>query len=220
MMIQADKVTLSGQTLGFGLAGPDGTIQTLINPDRFFPLASVAKLITAVGAAAHEPGGALNDWMMAAIRDHDREATAQLLEAAGGAGRINTWLRDAGFAHMRVHADNRDPEANAATPRTVLSFLHRLAAGGLITGPALDAVMTALARQSDPDGLLSGLGPGTAWHHMTGGMAGVCNDVGFLRSRAGTITCCAFVEGDPQGEWYELEQTLGRVGAAIKAQNP
>lgn len=48
---------------------------------------------------------------------------------------------------------------------------------------------------------------------MTGGLEGVCNDVGFFEVNGRTIIVVGLVEAqDNQIQWEQLEQTLQKIG--------
>lgn len=207
-------VAAPGQILGVAVAGPEME-PVLLNPDRPFAMASVAKLIIAV-AALRTGRPVADELVLRAVSHHDGQATGALMEAAGGEAEVNAWLSSSGWGTIRVAADNRSRTGNIATPRALHYFVSRLVAGQLLDGGGLALVRRALIEQVDPDGLLSGLSPGSRWLHMTGGMDGVCNDVGILVADGREYICAVLAEADPDGDWSQLERTVGRVGSAIQ----
>lgn len=47
---------------------------------------------------------------------------------------------------------------------------------------------------------------------MTGGLNGVCNDMGVLSCGDGLLVCAVCIQGN--GDWSRLNQAAGDVGAA------
>lgn len=210
------------KTIGLALIDPQTLQRFDWNPDRRFPLGSVAKLLLAVatlqtaeGTSKGETVGGLPHLVQDAISRHSGDATGHLFDMVGGPEAVNLWLQSRGLAAARVAANQRDPEANSATPKVMARFLHDLLGGRPLQRPGQELVLQALAAQTDPDGMLQGLPGDARWAHMTGGFEGVCNDVGILSRYESTLVCCVFVQGDPHGDWEELRETVGHIGHIV-----
>lgn len=207
------------KTIGLVVIDPQTLQEFSWNADRRFPLGSVAKLLLAVAVLQMvgdmpqgEMGKELSRLVWEAISLHSATATSGLFDLAGGPEAVNLWLQSKGFADASVAVNQRDPEANSATPRAIAHVLTGILDGRLLHAPAQELVLRALAEQTDPDGVLQGLPSGARWAHMTGGFQGVCNDVGILTKPEATLICCAFVQGDPRGDWDELREAVARIG--------
>ncbi|MHB9144544.1 MAG: serine hydrolase [Symbiobacteriia bacterium] len=210
----------ASKVIGLALLNPQTLWEFHWNPDRRFPLGSVAKLLLAA-AALSAMDRDLDDQTTHLVRDavslHSRRATDQLLDMVGGAEAVNTWLQSRGYIDACVASDPRDLTANSATPQAIAHFLNDLSSGRLLHSQAQGVVLSALAEQADSDGVLQGVPPGTGWAHVTGGFEGVCNDVGILAKPRSALLCCVFVQGDPAGDWNELRETVAQVGRIVWA---
>lgn len=214
----------ASKTIGLALINSQTSERFGWHPVQRFPLGSVAKLLLAVAVLQMvgdmpqgEKGEELSRLVWEAISLHSATATARLFDLAGGPEAVNLWLQSKGFADASVAANQRDPEANSATPRAIAHVLAGILDGRLLHGPVQELVLRALAEQTDPDGVLQGLPSGARWAHMTGGFQGVCNDVGILTRPDATLICCVFIQGDPHGDWEELREAVARIGQRIWA---
>ncbi len=213
-MIPIEKIKEAvpeGMELGFALLDTKTGEKILFNAEEEFPLASVAKFITAVVAFSKSDveGNSVTD----AISVHSKEAFGELLETTGQEN-LNSFLKESGL-NLSIDADNTDRAKNVGTPAAMMEFLSLLLEGKILPPEKLALVMDALKNQEDPDGFGFHL-HAKKWLHMTGGLEGVCVDAGYVPTDDGCPIVVGFVKADPQmHEWKTFKATLGRIGNLI-----
>lgn len=50
---------------------------------------------------------------------------------------------------------------------------------------------------------------------MTGGMEGICNEIGYLKLEDRTIICIGFLKSIKEIEWNKLEEIMTEIGEII-----
>lgn len=178
-----------------------------INENKKFPLASLAKWI--VGSIAFQKNEHIAPiTIKEAISKHSREAYNSIL------GRMDIKEINVELQHMNldilVNKDNTSIIKNCGTPASVfqfMKFLYKHEKENMF-------IFESLKEQEDPDGFQ--FSKQYEWLHMTGGLATVCNDVGYLYLEDRVLFCIGFVQAiDANTEWYQLEQVLKNIGERI-----
>lgn len=181
----------------------------MFNEEELFPLASIAKFITAIFSMSKK---ASSDAVFQSIAYHDAEAYIKL-NSLFTENELNHRLSSIGL-EIKVNLDNRSLIENIATPKSVFLLLHALYERKLLDEESTTFILQVLEEQSDVDGFrLNG-----RWLHMTGGLDGVCNDVGFLVLEDRVLILVGFVKTKhSEIGWYELEALLKSIGEQIQA---
>ena len=206
----------TGAQIGLSVRHAAGGWQIGYGEQKQWPLASLAKLLTAVAYlrtldrnGEKSITAEVRELVIAAVSRHDRAASCALTARAGGLQAVNELLRDEGFHQLHLTADHASRE-NCGTPRDLTLILQRILCGELLSAHATALILEAMRGQTDPDGLRSGLPVGVSWAHMTGGLDDVCNDMGFLEIPSGQLLCAVCVTGSLP--WPQLEQAVSTVG--------
>ena len=178
-----------------------------INEKEYFPLASIAKLITSVFSLNRN---ASLDCVQKSISLHDSECY-QKLNTIISDEEINDRLLECNL-NIKVQSDNQDKMNNIATPEGIGTFLTYLIDEKLLNHENTKIILDALRRQEDPDGFqFQG-----QWLHMTGGLQGVCNDVGYLIKDERIMILAGFIKTtNPQVNWSQLESLMMNIGELI-----
>ncbi|WP_064093498.1 serine hydrolase [Rossellomorea aquimaris] len=178
-----------------------------INENEYFPLASIAKFITSVFSLNRN---APLESVQKSISHHDSESY-QKLNTIISDKEINDRLHELNLDVM-VHKENQDKIHNIGTPEGVATFLKYLIDEELLNHENTKNILEALRTQKDPDGFrFQG-----QWLHMTGGLEGVCNDVGYLIIEDRPIIIAGFIKTTHvQVSWSHLEAGLRKIGEII-----
>ncbi len=172
-----------------------------------FPLASLSKFIASIFALKVN---APKELIHKTISNHDHESYVKLLDYVSIEEQNKELIP---FGRIRVDRNNRSVSENSGTPKGIYNLLVHLINGQILNDTMTSFITKCLLDQSDPDGFkLSG-----KWSHMTGGLEGVCNDIGFIQLGDRVITVVGLVRTiDPSVEWNQLELLLDNVGQLIK----
>lgn len=197
--------------LGFYLLDTETQQHLEINADDPFPLASISKLITAVAVLSQNDQIAPTV-VLDTVAKHCNHSYQQLLNEVSVEG-INRWLKELNV-NVKMDADNRNKVSNCGTPRGLAELIHLLLKGELLDIDSTQLILTAFEKQSDPDGFR--FNKNHRWFHMTGGLDGVCNDVGLFEVNNRTFIVVGLVEAeDTETRWEQLEQTLQEIGSLL-----
>ncbi|MED1412640.1 serine hydrolase [Bacillus paramycoides] len=197
--------------LGFYLLDTKTKEQIVINENDWFPLASVSKLITAIFALAKNINIKKED-IFNVISRHCDSSYKRLLEEISSE-EINSQLAKLNI-EIKVDNDNKDKVNNLGTPNGIHTILSLLLEGELLESSSKHLVIKSLEQQNDEDGFK--LNKHSNWYHMTGGLEGVCNDIGYLEFEDRKIIIIGLIETtDTDTEWYHLEETLQKIGKII-----
>jgi hypothetical protein len=126
---------------------------------------------------------------------------------------LNQQLRELNI-DLKVNANNQDKAKNSGTAKGVFEVLYHLLNGGILDDCPKQWIMEGLRLQNDVDGFR--FRKDNNWNHMTGGLDGVCNDVGYVEFGTRKIIVIGLLETkDPNVEWYQLEATMQKIGEHI-----
>ncbi|CAM4273298.1 hypothetical protein BAMA_20515 [Bacillus manliponensis] len=197
----------SSVKLGFYLYDTNTKESLCINENETFPLASVAKWIAS--SIAFQAGIVVEPVVIEeAIYKHSTEAYLSILEKMSSQ-EINKELQQRGL-ELVIHKDNTSITNNYGTPASIFQLMHSL----YESMDKSNLIFQALKQQEDFDGFRFS-GP-YEWLHMTGGLAGVCNDVGYLYIEDRVLLCIGLLQtNDTHIEWQTLERILQHIGALI-----
>lgn len=124
-------------------------------------------------------------------------------------------------AYTKYQTDSRD----TATPKGMVSFLFRLAQGGLLSKSSTEYVLNAMEEcKTFPDRLKAGVGPGWKIAHKTGtsgswkGLTAATNDVGILTAPDGSRLSIAVFVADSRAGSAERAAIMAKIAAASIAQ--
>ncbi|OEH93754.1 serine hydrolase [Bacillus solimangrovi] len=182
---------------------------TMLNESEPFPLASLAKFIASVFAMTKADSVAD---IQRAISHHDSQSYEQLLN------NISTEQQNKKLAEMdielKVDHNNRSLTDNVGTAEAMFKFLYELYTRALLNDEQTSIIFEALNKQVDPDGFrMCG-----QWLHMTGGLEGVCNDIGYWQLEDRTIILVGFIKSLDDGiQWQQLENLLMKIGDVVQS---
>ncbi|RLQ94247.1 serine hydrolase [Falsibacillus albus] len=180
-----------------------------INECAQFPLASLAKWITAVFALKNH--ASVND-VSKSIKYHVNEAYMNLNNVISDK-EINQQLVEMGL-DIHIDCDNKEKLKNRGTPKAIFDFLNAILTNGFLSKDETKIIMEAMKAQEDRDGFRFK----SPWLHMTGGLEGVCNDVGYVMLDDRCITVVGMVKStDPLIDWEQLEALLTEIGEIIES---
>ncbi|TYS83514.1 serine hydrolase [Rossellomorea aquimaris] len=182
-----------------------------INEDEMLPLASITKLITAAFVLQKHTRYNQED-IFSCISKHSNEAYSNLLSEIT-TSEINSMLSSLNI-DIRITKDNRDREKNIGSAKGIYDFLSNILSSKDLSTEKKQLILHSLNNQSDLDGFR--LFESGNWAHMTGGMNGVCNDVGILELQNNRIFVIGLIKTDDLSiEWEHLENLLQKVGKLI-----
>ncbi|EOP60284.1 hypothetical protein IKQ_06000 [Bacillus cereus VDM053] len=197
--------------LGFYLLDTKTNEQIVINENDWFPLASVSKLITAIFALVKNINIKKED-IFNVISRHCDNSYKKILEEISSE-EINNRLAKLNI-EIKVDNNNKDKINNLGTPNGIHRILSLLLEGDLLDSSSKHLIIKSLEQQNDEDGFK--LNGHYNWYHMTGGLEGVCNDIGYLEFEDRKIIVIGLIETtDTNVEWYHLEETLQKIGRII-----
>ncbi|BCB03606.1 serine hydrolase [Bacillus sp. KH172YL63] len=196
--------------LGFYLYDTHSKQSIGINEHEWFPLASITKWITSIFVAAHHT--VEEDELFSAVSEHSGSAYGKLCEKLPE-NTLNERLKGLEI-DCRVTSENDDTIHNCGTPAGLFKVMNLL-----FFGPdqeKMTAIIEGMKLQTDPDGFrFNG-----HWNHMTGGLAGVCNDVGYVKTEEGEVMVIGLLHtNDETVEWESLEKVMNRIGELISEAN-
>ncbi|MFD6509247.1 serine hydrolase [Bacillus sp. NPDC060175] len=205
------KLVPSNVKLGFYLLDTKTKEQIVINENDWFPLASVSKLITAIFALAKNIN-IKRENIFNVISKHCGSSYKRLLEEISSE-EINRRLVELNI-EIKVDNDNKDIANNLGTPNGIHKILSLLLEGELLDSISKHLIIKSLEQQNDEDGFK--LNKYYNWYHMTGGLDGVCNDIGYFEFEDRKIIVIGLIETtDTNAEWYHLEEILQKIGRII-----
>lgn len=194
-------------TLGFALYDLKTGKTILINENEEFPLASLAKFISAV-IAVERGLKVQEEAIYKAIAEHSSHAYKEILLELSDE-EMNTELKSRGL-QIHIHADNKNKQENCGTPSAIMKFLK------MTRNHDMEVVIKALKDQNDPDGFRFQRFSEGKWLHMTGGLDGVCNDIGFWKLPDRMMICVGLMKSCIDSvEWTSLEKKMKEIGEVI-----
>lgn len=199
----------------YGIAALDlATGETIsFNGQTAFPMASTMKIAVAAAYLAEVDAGrrTLDDMiagtsasslMEAMIIRSNNRATDQLIDALGGPGAVDAWLRAHRLSGIRVDrtiaqllSDRRDLRdiRDSSTPTAMLGLLRLIDSGSALSGGSRDHLLDLMRRCATGSNRIRGiLPPGVTVEHKTGTLSGYTGDVGFLTTPDGRRIAVAF----------------------------
>ncbi|MCA1058945.1 class A beta-lactamase-related serine hydrolase [Rossellomorea aquimaris] len=195
-------------TFGFYMHDMGTDFSVTINEDEWFPLASIAKWITAILVSGHDCSGVKED-VYFAIREHSNTAYSNLLQKLPDQ-HLNELLQELDI-DCKVSSHNRDIVSNIGTPSGIYKMMEPLFHERL-NPDDIESVLQGMKDQDDPDGFRFN----DQWYHMTGGLEGVCNDVGFIEVDSRRIVVIGLLQSkDPTVQWTSLEKVMNRIGEVV-----
>lgn len=202
------KLIPTNTRLGFYLKDTRTNETIAINEDEWFPLASIAKWVTAilVSGSNHTVN---NEDVFLAISEHSNKSYMKLLRESPDL-LLNELLKKLDI-DCKVSLENRDIVNNIGTPKGLFRMMDLLFHEELKPDHRTN-ILRGMKNQTDPDGFrLTG-----KWSHMTGGLNGVCNDVGFIETIEGRVMVIGLLHcPDASVEWTDLEIVMNRVGDEV-----
>ncbi len=199
----------SNTLFGFYLYDTNSKETITINEDEWFPLASVAKWITSI-LVSRSNYSVANEDLYLTVCGHSNVSYMNLIEELPeqylneSLARLNV--------ECKVSDKNRDKVNNIGTPKGLFQMMDLLLHESSKPDHR-EAILKGMKNQEDPDGFRFSL----PWFHMTGGLEGVCNDIGFIKTDdvqfivIGLLHC-----QDPSVEWTELEKFMRKIGDAVE----
>ncbi|MEH6980264.1 serine hydrolase, partial [Bacillus pseudomycoides] len=167
--------------------------------------------ITAIFALAKNANIKKED-IFNAISKHCGSSYKRLLEKISSE-EINRQLVELNI-EIKVDDDNKDIANNLGTPNGIYKILSLLLEGELLDSISNHLIIKSLEQQNDEDGFK--LNKHYNWYHMTGGLDGVCNDIGYFKFKDRKIIVIGLIKTtDTDVEWYHLEETLQKIGRII-----
>jgi len=201
----------STSKLGFYLYDTMSDEHLVINENDWFPLASISKLLTAIMGLLKNPN-IEREVIIDSISKHCGNSYKKIMETISD-DEINLNLKKLNI-DIHVLENNQDKVTNRGTAKGVFEVLHGLLDGTLLSNHPKELIIEALKLQNDRDGFR--FRKEYNWIHMTGGIDGVCNDVGYLEFGNRKVIIIGLLETqDPNVEWYQLECTLHEIGKYI-----
>ena len=205
------KLVPSTSKLGFYLYETMSDEFLVINENDLFPLASISKLLTAIMGLLKNPN-IERKVILDSISKHCGTSYKKIIETISDI-EINQELKKLNI-DLHVHENNQDKVRNRGTAKGVFDILFGLLKGTIISDYSKELIIEGLKLQNDLDGFR--FTKEYNWIHMTGGLDGVCNDVGYVELGGRKIIVIALLETkDPNVEWHELESTLLEIGKYI-----
>ena len=201
----------STSKLGFYLYDTMSDEHVVINENDWFPLASISKLLTAIMGLLKNPT-IERKVILDSISKHCGTSYKKIIETISDI-EINQELKKLDI-DLHVHENNQDKVRNRGSAKGVFDILYGLLKGEIISDYSKELIMEGLKLQNDLDGFR--FTKEYNWIHMTGGLDGVCNDVGYIEVGDREIIVIGLLETkDPNMEWNELESTLQEIGKYI-----
>ncbi|WP_201713986.1 serine hydrolase [Rossellomorea arthrocnemi] len=196
---------------GFYLHDTETMETVTINEEKWFPLASIAKWVTAI-LVSRNGHPVVKEDVYSAICEHNHKSYLNLLQEHPDLS-INVLLEEMGI-DCKVSSQNRDIVNNTGTPKGLFKMMDMLLHEGLNREYRTN-IIEGMKNQVDPDGFRFSI----PWFHMTGGLEGVCNDVGFIEKEGKQIIVIGLLYcQDPSVEWTDLEKVMNKIGVAIMDQ--
>ncbi|MBN8191275.1 serine hydrolase [Bacillus sp. NTK074B] len=194
---------------GFYLHDTNTKETITINEDERLPLASVSKWITSI-LVSRSTHSVVNEDLYLTVCEHSTGSYVNLIHELP-----EQYLNDS-LASLdvdcKVSDQNRDTVNNIGTPKGLFQMMDLLLGKGLKPDHK-EAIMKGMKHQSDPDGFCFSL----PWFHMTGGLEGVCNDVGFIKTDETVVIVIGLLHcQDPLVEWNELEKLMSTIGESVE----
>ena len=183
----------------------------VINENDWFPLASISKLVTAIMGLLKNTN-IEREVIIDSISKHCGTSYKKIVETISDK-EINQDLKKWDI-DLHVHENNQNKVRNRGTAKGVFEILFGLLKGTIISDYPKELIIEGLMLQNDIDGFR--FTKEYNWIHMTGGLDGVCNDVGYVDLRDRKIIVIGLLESkDPNVEWQELETALQEIGKYI-----
>lgn len=168
-------------------------------------------------------------------------ATDALLEAVGGPGNVNAWMRRHGFTEFSINRDiatlvrddgEYDPAVmidprDAATPRAMVRFLQGLYRGDFLSPQSRSVLLGAMSRTvTGKRRIVANMPSDARVSHKTGSLNNTSSDVGLIETPDGRVIAVAiYVTG--QGTRAAREDKIAAIARALydgfaarAAQNP
>lgn len=201
----------SSSKLGFYLYDTLSDEYLVINENDWFPLASISKLLTAIMGLLKNTN-IEREVIIDSISKHCGTSYKKILETISDI-EINQELKKLDI-DLYVHENNQDKVRNSGTAKGIFDILYGLVKGTIISDYSKELIIEGLKLQNDLDGFR--FTKEYNWIHMTGGLDGVCNDVGYVELGDRKIIVIGLLEtNDPNVEWHELESALQEIGKYI-----
>lgn len=207
LISEISELIPANMKLGFYYYDTKTKERMMINEHDWFPLASVTKFITSIFAWREEAYTDPED-IQRAISEHNQDSYEQLIEVISNEV-LNSRLLNNNI-DLKLHKNNKDKINNKGTPSSIFTILENLLNN---ENNQSTVIIHALKDQQDKDGFrLDQLN----WHHMTGGLEGVCNDIGFIKLEDRKVILIGLLEcSDPEVKWFQLEGILRDIGNLI-----
>ncbi|UNL87542.1 serine hydrolase [Priestia koreensis] len=209
---QITKLIPRNVELGLFLYNFQNDEKIAINENKLLPLASITKLI--VACLALQNGTSLNKQVIFdSISIHSNESYNKILSELS-IPEINAMFKVEN-TDLHINSDNRDAINNIGSAQGLYYFLSDMLVGEKLSFKDKKIVLNALKKQQDIDGFrFHDIG---TWAHMTGGMDGICNDIGILEIDNQKYFIAGLVKTDDLSiNWMTLEKTLQDIGEIIK----
>ncbi|TMU87582.1 serine hydrolase [Bacillus sp. BHET2] len=196
--------------LGFYLYDTKSKKTIMINEDDWFPLASVTKWITSMVITILNRSVDRKDLFLA-ISEHSRTAYERLNKVFPDS-HLNEILKGLDIECI-ISSYNRDVVNNNGTPKGLFRLMNILLSREALNPDGRGAIIEGMKQQADSDGFrFEG-----QWYHMTGGLDGVCNDVGFVEAADRKLIVIGLLHcEDDAVEWTDLEKVMNEIGELIR----
>ncbi|QPC48227.1 serine hydrolase [Mangrovibacillus cuniculi] len=206
------KVIPDNIDIGFYLYDSYTKKSVSINGDIMFPIASITKFIIPA-ILLKEEFDICHEDVINCISKHSKKSYNTLISKCT-VKEINTMLQDLSI-NIKVAKDNSDVIRNIGSPKSLVDFLKFIFDEENLNIEYRDLLFNSLCSQSDNDGFRffeKGI-----WAHMTGGLEGVCNDLGILKLEDRKLYIVGLlITKDPSITWEVQEILLCRIGRIIK----
>lgn len=159
----------------------------------------------------------VNDLVYLMMAISDNTATNVLIDMAG-MDAVNALMRELGMSGSNLNRKMKGRPAiegeieNFATPDDYVTVVRALLDGGAASASSCAAMLAMLRKQQNMRRIARYLPEGTEWGSKTGSIAGVTNDVGFIRKDGATLIVSVYCEGLPSQ--HVGEEAIGAITRA------